>query len=473
MKLLQLAKSNSFFSNSVYIFLIRFFPSLANVLVLILLSRNLNTNLYGHYQNFWIQLNLLLPFACMGIHLLIITYAPTYIIQLIQQLKTKQYIGYALFLLLPACFFGWLQSGPAAIGFAMPVLYLLSYTLTTILEAFLVSLRRFKYIVLANFMFALCFVLIHYYFLFHGFNLQLLFLYLLLLVIIRLAFYTVISVLQYYKNNNAESSHQPQKHTIAFWLHLGFNDILQITFSWLDKFIISLFLTASLSAIYFNGSMQIPFLPILLSAAGSAALIELSGNMRNKQADQTLVLVNQSAKILSSVVFPVFFFLLLYRFLLFNQILTPKYQNAIPIFTVSLFLLPLRAYNFTTILQNKHKGAIINIGAIMDIFIALALLYPLYKTFGLPGVALSFVISTYIQAIYYTYHAAKLMHVSFTQLIPFIPLAKKLIVFAMLYIALYSATQYCSTPIFSLLWAGVITIIIIAASLYTDLKHSK
>ncbi len=470
MRLLQKAKSNSFFSNSVFIFLIRFFPSLANVLVLILLSRNLKTDLYGHYQYFWIQLNLLLPIACMGIHLLMVTYSPAYVLQIMARLKKQYLLFYFAAIISLGTLFSQLQANQNQLPFWIPCSFLLCYTLSTILESFIVLFRSYGNILLANFTFSLFFVLIHYYFLFHNFNIPLLFSYLLIITVLRLLFYIGISIKKA-KGIQVSTNDVPEiKKTLVFWLHLGVYDILQIAYSWLDKFIISLLLTASLSAIYFNGSMQIPFLPILLSAAGSAALIELATRNAINENEKIIALVNHSSRLMSSIVFPAFFFLLLYRHELFTLFLTHKYDAAVPVFTVSLFLLPLRAYNFTTILQNKHKGAIINIGALGDIVLSVLFLYPFYKAFGLPGVALSFVFSTYLLAAFYIYHAAKTLQVKFTSIVPFKSLAAKLIVFAVLYIGIYYATVPFCSAIFTLISGFVITSLTIGLALRSDFK---
>jgi peptidoglycan biosynthesis protein MviN/MurJ (putative lipid II flippase) len=108
--------------------------------------------------------------------------------------------------------------------------------------------------------------------------------------------------------------------------------------------------------------------------------------------------------------------------------------EAVPIFLMSILVLPLRAYKFTTILQHKHLGRIINIGAVMDIAIALGLAYPLYLKMGLAGIALSFVISTYIQSAFYLYHTAKALNVSVIKLMPLVNWIVKFIVFGIVFI---------------------------------------
>jgi O-antigen/teichoic acid export membrane protein len=118
------------------------------------------------------------------------------------------------------------------------------------------------------------------------------------------------------------------------------------------------------------------------------------------------------------MVMPLFLFLLFFAAPLFDLLFDHRYAASVPIFQWSILVLPLRAYGFTSILQHAHKGALINKGALLDLVIALALLYPLYRLMGLPGLAFSFVLSSYVQAAYYSIHTAKILQVKLFELFP-------------------------------------------------------
>src|SRR5690606_10351781 len=108
-------------------------------------------------------------------------------------------------------------------------------------------------------------------------------------------------------------------------------------------------------------------------------------------------------RLLSCIAYPVFFFLFFFRSEFITVVFSEKYVEAIPIFLCSVLILPVRAYSNTTILQNYHQGRIINAGVLLDYIVALAVIYPLYLWLGLAGIALSFVVSTYVQVIFYLY----------------------------------------------------------------------
>ncbi len=467
-------KNNSLFSNSFFIFVIRFFPSLANLLVVVWYSRHLPQETYGNYQHFWIQLSVLCPLACVGIHVLAITYPPGFIMKLLKAIKAGQYTMYGFWVLMLAGIFAALQHNALDISLFVPFLFLICYTFATIFESLLIVFRNYQSLVAINVLYSVLFWGIHWFVLGHGFSLQAVFSYLLILTVLRLCIYcgiTAVNVQRYSEEEHEEDHNLAKIRTL--WMHLGLYDVTQVLSSWIDKFIISLALSASLSAVYYNGSQNIPFLPLLLGAAGSAVLIQLArGGTKNETSD-TIQLMNQMGKMLSSIVFPVFFFLLFFRVDLIVTIFTARYIPAIPVFMASLLILPVRAYHFTTVLQRMHKGNIINIGAIAELLLACALIYPLYRWLGLPGVALSFVISTYFQATFYLVYSARLLQTSPLKLVPYVNWIIKLIVFASLFIGIrYVCYRYFSGGI-PLILGGVTMVLAIGISLLAEYKKQQ
>ncbi len=472
MKLLPEAKNSSFFSNSLFIFLIRFFPSLVNTLIIILFSKNLAPSLYGAYQNFWIQLNVIYPIACFGIHVFIITYPPGTLVRFLERLKAKHYILYTLWLVLFGAVFSFLQFHSLHVLFLIPFFYLIIFAFTFVLESALIVFKKFRLLVSVSIFYSLVFFLCHWLMVKNIISIQELFLYLLIISFLKLLIYSgqLVSCFRILKANTPETALSAKARSL--WLHLGFYDIVQMLFSWIDKFAISLLLSTQLSAIYFNGSMNIPFLPLILSAVSSAVLMQMATNKKENETVHTLQLVNQSAKILSAIIFPLFFFFVFYRYQLFTVLLSDKYLPSIPIFLISSLAIPVRAYGFTTVLQNKHKGSIINAGAVMDLLLACILMYPLYKLMGLRGVALSFVITTYLQAGFYLYHTARVLKVRVSKLIPFANWVIKLIVFAFLFlIAHYISIRYFS-DLFTLILGCAFSIVVVLASLLIEFKSS-
>ncbi len=466
---------NSFVSNSFFIFLIRFFPSLANFLVLVAYSNILPQSAYGDYQHFWIQLNVFYPLACFGIHIAIVTYSGEYLKNVLQRLTAKHYLEYSFWILSIAGVFALLQSQSLHLSPIIPFLFLLAFSLSFIFESILIVFRSYKPLVAVNVLYSLAYCLVHWLVIKSDFTLYAIFKSLLIVTSLRLIIYAALAL---HKIKNATISEQfaegdELRRIRSLWLHLGIYDIIQILSGWIDKFIISILLTSQLSAIYFNGSQNIPFLPLLLGAASSAALIKLaSGNKQDEKTD-IIRIMNQSGRVLSCIVFPIFLFLLCYRWELIITVFTEKYAPAVPVFFAALFILPLRAYSFSTALQRLHKGAIINTGAVVEIVLGCLLMYPLYKWMGLPGVALSFVLSTWFQASFYLYHTAKLLNTSPWVLAPVKHWTYKLIVFATLFIGIhYIGISFLSQKI-SLFLGATVMAAAICISLFIELTNQR
>jgi len=440
---LQNLKVNRFFTNSFFIFTIRVFPSLASLLVLLYYSRHLDKSTYGTYQNFWIQLSFLYPIACFGIQAIITTYSLSTVIKLAKSIKMSQYALYSGWVLILSMLFASLQVFYMHIGFLIPLLFIISFAANIITEAFLIVARKFKILSFINIIYAVAYLYIHKYISDNGFSFLKLFSSLLLLNLIKLGICAAIILVTLRKHSDdghEEFRTVPQMRRL--WIHLAFYDILQTLSNWIDKFIVSIMLTASLSAIYFNGTQNIPFLPLILGAAGSSVLMQMSQVKEEDERASLLQLMNRSTRFLSNIVFPLFFFLIFFRYELFD-VLLPGYSASVPIFFISLFMLPFRAYSFITVFQKLHQGHISNKGAIGELILACALMYPLYLLFGLPGVMLSFIISSYSQGVYYFYHMSRLLHTKPYKLVPVANLSVKIITYGLLlFIAHYVVTSF-------------------------------
>ncbi len=473
---LQKPKSNTFFSNTFYIFIIRFFPSLANLIVILVYSHKLLPATYGAYQNFWISLSIFYPFACFGIHVLIINYNKATLVQIVSKLKSSFYFLYALWLLILCSLFGYLQWHFLTIPFYISFLLLLSFSISIIVEAILMVYKDFLRLIVVSASFSVVYILLHIYVLYNGFSMVQIFYFVLFVTLAKLLFYSAMLKGKFNKIKKEIEAYDnfDIKKIKKLCLHLGIFDIIQMLSTYLDKFVIAFFLASGLSAIYYNGSMNIPFLPLLLSAGGSAILLQLVAEHKQDNHSNLVSLMNESGRVLSCIVFPMFFFLLFFRDELIINMFSEKYRAAIPVFLVSILVLPMRAYSYTTALQRLHRGDIINIGAISELVIGCGLLYPLYLWKGLPGVAFSFVFSTYLQGLFYLFYTSKLLKVPIFSLIPYKNWILKLIFFAALFLCFRFIGIFYLTPIITLILGSILLFLAIGfALMFEFIKHRK
>lgn len=469
---------SSFRKQSVAIFLIRAVPAIGTVLVIILLSRGISLQLYGAYQNFWVQLLTLNAIAMLGIPAIALTLNSNTLVALLKQAKWQPPLIWFAWLCLLSGVFAYLQyTDPVGISPLISFLFSIMYGLISLGEGLLLPLQRFKGLIITVIVYTAVFIALHIAFVQGIVDLEKLFFWLLILFTARAA----VLLLMLFKGGSTVEDEQKSaaldvSRLKGSWLQLGIYDMGQILFRYADKFLVARFLPPQSLAIYFNGAQEIPLLAVFLGAIKSAALMQLAIT-EEESTERTLQIVNRSAAVLSSVVFPVFYFLLCFREELFGTILSAKYLPSANVFMAALFVLPLRSYNFTGILQSRHKGTIMNWGALLDAIIALALVYPLYQLFGLPGIAMAFVISTYIQSAFYIVKTAQLLNVSALALLPWQNWLTKAIVFALLFIGGHYVMRHFFTVqnvllLGVMLWA-ITTIIALRLELQKKVQYGK
>lgn len=466
MSSLQQAANKSFLKSSTFIFLIRSFPTLAALLVVIFFSRQIAEAQYGTYQTFWVYLYVFNALACMGIHVAFLSFDKETVAAIIRSIPIKGYLLFIGFVAIVTLVFSFFQHLVTNISFGIGAVFFFVNVLAIIFESLLIIFQRFKLLTATSIFYSVAYLIIHYLFLSNGWTLSFLFLLLLIPTFIKLlvAFSATVKSINSFPTSTINTSFR--KH----WLNMYVFDIFQMLFKYVDKFILTLFLSKTLFAIYFNGSIDIPFLPILLGAVSGAVLMQIATEKGHKDDIVVIATMHYSSRILSCIIFPLLFFLLFFSYELFDVVFTEKYAASVPIFTLSIFVLPVRCYAFTTILQQRQKGNIINIGAVIDLVLACALMFPLYKLMGLPGVALSFVISTYVQAAFYLHHSARLLKKSFFHLIPYRDWIKKIFISLLLVWITYVLLRLSISKNSIILLIGLMTTsVVIAALLYTEI----
>lgn len=468
--LLRQSRHKSFRSQSLNLFLIRFFSTAATFLVVYFYSHHLSENDYGIYQTIWTQTAFFNAFAGLGLASLVFTYTPEKLIALIKNIRFGNYC--LLFLIPVFCggFFVFLQQfkGESAVVF---FLFFLAFTLCNLLEVTLTALQQFKLLPVISLLYAIGFCWIHYRALHTAYDNHALFKMLLFLLCIKLLLLFIILFFTIYKKQSTSLQEAIDlKPVRLLWMHLYFFEASQVVLSYLDKFILSNVLDEKQFALYFNATMSIPFLSLLFSAVANAGMMQLS---KEKNAEKQIAILHHIGKALATVAFPCFFFFLFFSREVFIVVFSEKYLEALPIFICSLLSLPLRAFSFTALLQIHHKGKQINQGVLIDLTVSIVLSAPLYFGLGLKGVALAFVIGTFAQAAYYLHHSGKLVN---TQPLALLPLKKWLVKFlysgVLLFAAHYFFQKYLQ-PMQVLIACGLFIVPLFAMQLWRDLKEQS
>ncbi|MEO6832508.1 MAG: hypothetical protein ABI378_08705 [Chitinophagaceae bacterium] len=403
-------------SHSAYIFAIRFFPAAAMLAVAIVFSHELPPEIFGVYQQLWVDSAILIALASMGIVPLLLTHDALSINRWLLTLKARQGALFGIWvLLLGVVLIFLLRHYPL---FPVPMLFLLLVMQVGLLlcETYLIVNQRMLQAAIISAFYAILFFGIHYLFLLDWFSFSALIWWIVALSLARFLVLLLVSRKIFtlrtldLRRRNMPVAIRKQ------WLQLGIYDISQVAFRYIDKFAISLLVGPALFSVYFIGTTDVPFMALMLGAVGNSLLQQMAHG--EKTHSSRVKLLYTSGTLLAVVVFPVFFYLFFFRTEFIVFVFSEKYLAAVPLFAISILALPLRAYNYTSLLQHLNLVKIINIGAVLDLGIACGLAVPLYLWKGLMGVAFAFMISSYLQAGFYLFHTSKAVQLPIWKLIP-------------------------------------------------------
>ncbi len=451
--------------NFIPVFIGRLLPILILVVISILYSRKLSYDDYGKFQTFWIYSNILNIVVAFAMPSIILANREVVFHFFISAFKKKIALFYVvLYVAVAVVFYLSVHNLSPAIKLCILVFIALQFA-TTVADTFLIKRQQLNLYFSANFVYSILFLAIHLYFYFNAFDLQLLMYCLLGLVAAK-------TLLLFFIQKPAADTYDTTATKIFFknWLYLGVNEMVGVIARWLDKMYVVLLLSAANFAIFVNGTIEIPLFAVLISAAETFMLTKISHNVADKK--QSALIFKESFKLLSFISFPVFFMLLIVHKEAFAIVFNNRYNESVPIFLISIFIIPLRINHYGVLLQCYHASNKILAGAVIDILLALVLMTFLYPAFGVAGVALAIVLSTYVQVFYYLWQSATLIKVGVSDLVPFAFLAKLFLGLAMLYFCFFFL-KYCFSPLAFLVIVTALTMIVIALALKYYLYYSK
>lgn len=414
----------------------RMIPLLALFATTILYAHRLPSALYGVFQSIWMYVNIVSVILGFGVTTIIFSSQAHDLLHLVKSKLKSIIIFYAALWLVTLIIF---ELAAHQYSYSLKlwvILFMLLQASNTITESWLIRNGGEVRYFLVNIFYGIAFFAWHYFVLYSGFDIEWL-----IKGIVCFSFVKFLLLIQFLKRDRDERL-APEKTTSFFshWAYNGINDIINIFTKWIDKLILVYLLTPSEFAIFFNGSIEIPLLSIFISFSGSLMMVQIA---KRKGGNESVVPVfRENFLLLSAIIFPVFFFLLFFRYQVFHFIFGAQYAESVPVFLITILILPLRTNTYGGILQVMGKGKTIASGSVIDLVLCIMLILTLYPLFGMRGAAFAIVISTAVQAIYYLWHTRKALQTTFVSLVPILPLAIRFlslgILFGMLHIIVRS-----------------------------------
>lgn len=433
------------------------------VAVVIFFSHGLSLEQYGDYQFIWMFVNFFSILSLFGLSNFILSTRIEIVFAIIAKYK-KLVIRLLILVNIGAILFlSFSKNGLDNVERILLILLLILQNISSLIDAIAVKNEQEKKLAKATFLYLILFSLAHIWFYFHQENFLLLLILLLTATLLKI-FLLYNPTLPSWKSVSATSSQSSQ------WLFLGLNEVLAITVKWIDKWVLIFFLSSTQFAIYFNGSYEIPIFILAVSAIGNVALVEFS----NKEKDTVVnakLFYGKIALFMAIWVFPSFWFFQQFGSEFIEAMFGEKYLPSIPIFLVSIWVLPVRIIHSTAVLQSLGKSQIILKGSLLDLAVAIVLMIAFYQFWELKGVALAFVIATYLQVAYYLHHSSKLLGIKIIELLP---TKKLLILFAVSALCIYGLSFLSVThPALERLFVGILGTATLVLVFFLVLRFGK
>lgn len=440
-------------------------PVLFLTIIMVLYSRKLSYDEYGRFQTVWIYTNIISVVISFGLSAVILSSGFDFFSRFFLRHRSKILGIYSLGALISFAFFYFTTHYFASVTKLLLIVFILLQCACTLTDTLLIRNNYLRVYVWVNLAYTALFFAVHLYFYFYPFVLNQLIAGIIVVALVK-AFFIFLAVrkpAEYIERN------VPVKF-VRNWFFIGANEIAGIIVKWLDKLFLLYLLSPAEFAIFFNGSFEIPLFGILVSTMEYIMLTNISANISDQAGAKNIF--RESFKVLSLVAFPLFFFLLSMHAEGFQWIFTNKYNASVPVFLVSIFIIPVRINHYGVILQCYGQAHKIAMGSVLDIAMSLLLMFIFYPLMGTPGVALAIVVSTWLQAAFYLWQSAVVIKRSVKELIPLAFLGRFALSLAAVYGSIYYLKQYVSS-LFALITVFILTTFIIGSGLILYWKKSR
>ncbi|HVG14091.1 MAG TPA: oligosaccharide flippase family protein [Chitinophagaceae bacterium] len=422
---------------------------------------------YGNFQKVFVLVGFLSGFLCFGLPVYIAALPPDSLDDhLLNLIKKGKWIFITIILLLLAgiyTFFPQYRSPYVSIVFLLGLLN----AFNLVYEVYALKKSGDSFVWKANFAFSVLYLLIH---LLVLTDYQLIFLVtaLSLAAIVRLTIF--IGRYGFIGKSKQHSDALGGHAYFSQWIFISINEGLESFSKYLDKIVLIALLTATEFAIYFNGSYEIPLLGLLVAVAGTFTNLQITKySLNNEQIRQ---LFYSTTSLVSTLVFPLFFFSCLYASSIFNVLFGNKYDEAVPFFLIYAWIIPLRIANYSAVLQAKMKSNLVTAGSLSALVLKLLLMVLLYRSSGVKGIALAVVIGTYYQVLFYIYHIARVLTIPIVKVLPFKKLAIVFLLAAGVNLGAYYAIRHLPS-LQQLIFGGSVLAINAVAGFLILIKQEK
>ncbi len=458
---MRVANSNSFSFRFGILYFAKSIPMLIQFTITWYFSLQLTLIDYGIYQSCWLFVAVLSIIGNLGLTTLLQNKNFTALI--LSQKKIKKIVLSAIIIAhtIAAIYLYYSNIYLPFNTLLLLFVYIIGQSFTQVFETINIAEENNIEVLVINILYAIVFGILHYINIKSDYNLHNLLISITILLFIKLLAYFVV----YKKKYVATSFEVSNAQFYSDWIFLGSNEMLSVFAKWIDKIVIFFLVSSTEFAYYFNGSYEIPFFLLFVAVAGNLLIVSFSKKAINN--NEIKKQFSDATSIISSIIFPAFVFLLFYHSEIFQLFFKSKFNDSIPVFVISLLIIPVRITHYTSVLQVKNKSKIILMGSIIDIIAFAGFCVILYPLGGKLMIPLSLVLSTYLLAWYYLYQTSLILKAPIQSFFPLISLLWKML-FCFVVIGASYFLQFSITPLIKLLIGFLIAVIVISFLLLKD-----
>jgi len=193
----------------------------------------------------------------------------------------------------------------------------------------------------------------------------------------------------------------------------------------IDKLLVSNLSSPERYAVYINGAFEVPLIAVITTSISGASFGLFSVYCKDKNFSAAIDLFRKIIVVSSLIIFPCFFYLFIEAKAVITVLFGEGYQESYIVFRIYLFLLTIRVIQYGNVLIALGKSNILLVRSIIELILSLILSIVFFKIFDINGVALGVVTSVLLWTVPYNlYIIKKGFNSTINSIIPFRPIIK-------------------------------------------------
>lgn len=206
---------------------------------------------------------------------------------------------------------------------------------------------------------------------------------------------------------------------MSFALPVALSNTVDIISTWLDKFVVSIYLGKEALGVFYVGAIEIPFIAVLLSSVFSVVSPVLNSMHHRKDFEGFTALVRETFLFTAKFIWPLWLYLLVFADRLIPLVFGQDYRVSVLPFRIYLLLMPLRIALYGVIVLALGKPRVVLWTAAGVLLLNFVLNIILVTHIGLAGPAIATVVSSYVHVAALVWVVMRATGAGIGKLVPF------------------------------------------------------